>query len=136
LVVALGALALALAAGCGDSDEDQVRDTLRRFERATAAGDYRELCKDLLAKRLVQRLDSVGLPCEIALRKGFGGVRRPGIDVQRVKVKGDTAFAVVTATAVGQRPARETIRLVKEDDSWRVAALARPQPPAPPRELK
>jgi hypothetical protein len=136
LAVVLGAVALALGAGCGESDEEQVRDTLQRFERATAAGDYRGLCKDVLAKRLIERLDSVGLPCEVALRKGFAGVRRPGIRVQRVKVRGDTAFATVTATAVGQRPATETIRLVKEDGGWRVAALAQAQPPAPPRELK
>ena len=137
--VATAALAVILgvaAAGCGRSDEERVRETLTRFQRATAAGDYRALCREVLARSLVARLDAVGLPCEVALRKGFGSVRRPGLRVERVKVRGTTAFAVVTSTAAGQQPYRGTIRLVEEDGTWRVAALARPQPPAPPRELK
>jgi hypothetical protein len=128
-------LLLAGGAACGETDEDQVRATLQRFEQATAEKDYRTLCSDVLARELVQRLNKVGLPCELALQKGLGGVFQPGLNVEKVRVSGDTAFARVIASAIGENPSRETIKLTREDGDWRVAALSRPGPPAPQRDL-
>jgi hypothetical protein len=131
---ALAALALS-AGGCGESDDQRVRDTLQRFGTATATKDYRALCRDLLARRLVARLRAVGLPCEQALSRALGPVDRPSLKVQEVKVSGNTALARITTTARGQRPSRDTIRLVEQDGSWRIAALSGNQPPSPPRDL-
>jgi hypothetical protein len=131
-VLAMLALAAA-AAGCGRSDEEKVRDTLRRFERAAQRGDYQELCDDVLARQLLERLQRIGLPCRLALQRGLGAVRRPRLRVSRVKVRGDVALAQVTTTAVGQRPSRDTVRLVKQGDDWKISALSGAQPPAPPR---
>ena len=136
VVLAAAALAAPLGAGCGKSDDDQVRETLRRFEAATKDRDYKELCDDLLAREVVARLRTIGLPCPRALSRGFGSVLQPSIDIEKVKVKGDTALAEVTTTAVGQRPSHDTIRLVKQDDKWRIASLSGAQPPAPPRDLE
>lgn len=124
--------ALALAA-CGTSDEQQVRDALDRFERAVASKDYQQLCDELLAGELVGQLRSVGLPCEVALRTGLEGVNRPRLEVRRVKVRGDEALAVVRSTAKGQPSSTDTVKLRREDGSWRVASLSGPQPPAPSR---
>jgi hypothetical protein len=130
----VAAVAGLLVAGCGKSDDDKVRDTLGRFEQAAQKGDYKALCDDVLSEQLVQRLRAVGLPCQVALQRGLGSVLQPSISVDQVKVRGDTALARVTTTAVGQRPSHDTIRLVKQGDDWRVASLSGAQPPAPPRD--
>ena len=49
-------------------------------------------------------------------------------------MRGDTALAQITTTAVGQRASHDTIRLVKQGDDWRVSSLSGAQPPAPPRD--
>jgi hypothetical protein len=128
-------LAAAALAGCGTSDEQKVRDTLARFQTATAKKDYGALCKDVLARDLVGRLQAIGLPCELALRKSLGGVSRPALKIEKVRVRGDTALANIVTTAAGQRPSRDTIRLVRQGDDWRISALSGAQPPAPPRDL-
>lgn len=126
-----------LAAGCGGrSDEDQVRDALARFETATKNGDYKTLCDDVLAKQLLASMRAHDLPCRLALQHGLGGVLQPSISVEKIKLRGDTALAQVTSTAVGQRPSHDTMRLVRQDGDWRVAALSGAQPPAPPRNLE
>jgi hypothetical protein len=135
-VVLAAAILATLGAGCGDSDEDKVRDTLSRFETAAKDRDYKELCDDLLARELVARLRTIGLPCPLALSRGLGATLQPSISVEKVKVSGDTALAQITSTAVGQRPSQDTIRLVKQDDEWRIASLSGAQPPAPPRNLE
>jgi hypothetical protein len=128
---AVALAALAVVAGCGQSDQDKVRDTLATFEKATAAHDYKTLCTKVLAKQLVQRLSNVGLPCDIALQRGLAGVTSPQLTVLRVKVRGDVALAVVRSAAAGQPASRDTIRLVREGDGWRVSTLSGAQPPAP-----
>jgi hypothetical protein len=124
----------ALAAGCGKSDDEKVRDTLARFDQATAKKDYKALCDEVLSEKLVQRLRAIGLPCELALQQGLSRRLQTSISVGKVKVRGDVALAQVTSTAVGEHPAHVTIRLVKQGDDWRVASLSGAQPPAPPRE--
>jgi hypothetical protein len=125
---------LALVAGCGGtSNEQQVRDTLERFQSATAKADYRTVCDKLLARQVLQRLQSVGLPCEVALQTGLGSVRQPRLKVGKVKINGSTALAVVTSTAAGQQPATDTVRLLKEDGGWRLTSLSGAQPPTPRR---
>ena len=131
---ALAALATATAA-CGESDEDRVRETLEGFESATARKDYRALCADVLSRDLIVKLRSIGLPCELALRRALGPVQAPELTIGRIRVRGDAALAQVTSTARGQRPSQDTIRLVKEGDDWRVSSLSGAQPPTPPRNV-
>jgi hypothetical protein len=128
------AASLALLAGCGGAgNEQQVRDTLQRFQKATASQDYRALCTKLLARSVIDRLRSVGLPCEVALRTGLGSVRQPKLKVTRVKIRGSTALAEVRSGAAGQSASTDTVRLVKEDGDWRLTALSGAQPPTPHR---
>ena len=121
LLVACGALL-----GCGDqgpSDDEQVRATLARFERATAAGDYAALCEEVLARRLVDAVERTGLPCEEALAKGFEDVEEPRLAVGAVTVQGDTATAEVRSSAQGQRASDDSVELVRESAGWRIASL-------------
>jgi ketosteroid isomerase-like protein len=135
LALLAAAAAASLGAGCGKSDDDKVRDTLARFEQATEKRDYKALCDDVFSEQVVQRLRAVGLPCETALQRStVASTLQPSITVEQVKVRGDTALAQITSTAVGQQPSHDTIRLVKQGDDWRVSSLSGAQPPAPPRD--
>lgn len=119
-------LALCVLVGCGDSgpsDEEQIRSTLTEFGRATGAGDYRALCDRILAPKLVESLEQIGLPCEQALAKGFEDVKEPKLSVGAVTVKDDAATAQVRSSAAGQAPSEDTVTLVKLGDGWRIASL-------------
>ena len=125
--------ALALA-GCGDSgpsDEAQIRSALDEFRQATAAKDYTALCDRVLAPKLIETVEQIGLPCEMALKKGFEDVREPRISVGAVTVEGDTATAEVRSSAEGQKPSEDTVELVRVDDRWRIASLGEGNAQAP-----
>ncbi len=81
LVPALVSAALLLGAcGGGASEQAQVRAVLARFGAAVAHRDYRQLCTQLLAGNLTEKLERIGLPCEQAMSRGLAapGTRRCG----------------------------------------------------------
>jgi hypothetical protein len=123
-LVALAVAATALA-GCGGgpSDEEQVRTTVQAFSDATAGKDYQRLCDDLLAPKLVEKIKQAGLPCEVALQHGLGAVKKPKLTIGQVTVTGDSATADVRTSAAGQQPSRDTLKLSKVGDDWRIASL-------------
>lgn len=130
-VLVLVAVAVALA-GCGDpgpGDEEQIRGTLSEFGRATAAKDYRVLCDRVLAPKLIETVEQIGLPCEMALKKGFEDVREPRLSVGAITVEGDGATAQVRSSAEGQEPSEDTVTLVRAGDGWRIASLGTGQSP-------
>ncbi len=119
-------VALLFAAGCGESGptpEEQVRSTVAEFGRATEAKDYQALCDRLLAPALVEDVESIGLPCEAAMRQGLEEVRDPRLTIGRVEVDGERASADVRTTAAGQEPSRDTLELVLVDDTWKISSL-------------
>ena len=121
-------LAVCALAGCGDSgptDEQQIRTALAEFERATAERDYQALCDRVLAPKLIETVRQIGLPCELALQKGFEDVEDPRLTVGTVKVDEDEATAEVRSSAAGQPPSQDTVELVRVDGKWRVASLGR-----------
>jgi hypothetical protein len=120
-------LAACVLAGCGESgpsEEEQVRSTLAEFQRATEAGDYRALCDRVLAPDLIETVEQIGLPCEVALEKGFEDVEDPRLTVGAIDVNADRATAEVRSSAAGESPSQDTVELVKVGDGWRVASLA------------
>ena len=124
LFVAL--LAGAALVGCGSAgptDEEQVRDTVDAFSKATAAKDYDKLCKQLLAPKLLEQVEQAGLPCEVALSKGLGDVKEPRITIGQITVSGNSATADVRTSAAGQEPSRDTLKLTKVGGRWRIASL-------------
>ena len=133
LATACAAALLALAACGGASDDAQVRETVKRFGDATAKRDYAALCDDVLSRQLVTRIASIGLPCEDALAQGLKEVRRPRLEVRRVRIRDKLALVEVTSGATGQRGSLDVLRLVHDDDGWRIASLSGAQPPAPER---
>jgi hypothetical protein len=120
-------LAVCALAGCGDdgpSDEEQIRSTLGEFQRATAAQDYGALCERILAQKLIDTVEQIGLPCEDALERGFEDVRDPQLSVGTITVNGDAATAQVRSSAAGQAPSEDAVELVRAGDGWRIASLA------------
>jgi hypothetical protein len=131
VVAAAVTLAIALsAAGCGSADEQQVRDTLKSYEQATARQDYGALCNKVLARSLIDRLAQVGLPCDQALRIGLGPVQSPRLQVLKIKITDKLALALVRSSAAGQPTSTDTIRLTKDGGDWRISSLSGAQPPA------
>ena len=120
------ALALLVLAGCGEqgpTPEEQVRSTVTDFGRATAAKDYQALCDRILAPSLVEEVESIGLPCEVALRQGLGDVREPRLTIGRIVVREDEATAEVRTSASGEEPSQDTLRLVNLDGTWKISSL-------------
>jgi hypothetical protein len=130
---ALAVSLMLVSSGCGGgpTDEEQVRDVLAEFGRATAAKDYEALCDRILAPALIEDVKRIGLPCEIALQNALGDVDAPRLTVGRVRISGDKASAEVRSSAKGQEPSSDIVELVKDDDDWRIASLAGASPPAP-----
>jgi hypothetical protein len=106
--------------------EKDVRAALKRYADATRDKDYQKLCDDLLAAQLVDQIRSAGLPCEVALRTGLEDLRNPTLEVLAVQTTGDEAAARARTTAVGQPTSVDTIRLVRQDDKWRIRSLQQP----------
>jgi ketosteroid isomerase-like protein len=122
----LAAIALVLVAGCGtpgQTAQEEVRDTVTEFGRATAAKDYQALCDRILAPALVEDVKSIGLPCEVALRQGLGDVQDPRLTIGRIEIEGDRASAEIRTSAGGQEPSRDTLELVELDGRWRISSL-------------
>ncbi len=129
------ALATLALAACGSEKkpvpEEQVRATLGQLAKATSGKDYKALCTRILAPDLVQQVESIGLPCEVALRRGLKDVREPRLEVGRVRVVKDRASAEVRTSAAGQEPSQDVVELVRTKDGWRVSSLAGQGPPSP-----
>jgi Putative lumazine-binding len=111
-------------AGCGaPSDEERVRATLDTFAEATAQRDWRRICDEVLARRLLDRLKAAGIGCEVALSTGLQGVRDPRLEIGAVTVRGDAASARVRTLAANQNESTDTVELVRQGEEWRIAAL-------------
>jgi hypothetical protein len=123
--IVAGLCAYALT-GCGADARQQVEAKVQQFAHATAAGDYKALCTDVLAPSLIKHLTNAGLSCEQAMRVFVSSVSNPRISISKVTVHGSTASAVVLATATGQPASLESIRLVDTGNGWRLASLASP----------
>ena len=117
---------IVLLAGCGGgpSDTEQVHATVEAFGRATAAKDYQRLCDNLLAPKLIEQVESIGLPCEVALKQGLGDVKAPSLTIGAIKIEGDDATAQVNSTAQGQTPSKDTLKLQRVNGKWKIASLA------------
>jgi hypothetical protein len=120
------ALACVPLAGCGDSepsDEEQVRQTVTTFARSVEVKDYETLCDRVLAPKLIEEVEQIGLPCEVALERGLGDVKDPRLTVGEIAVDGERARTEVRTSAAGQPPSRDTLRLERVGDSWRITSL-------------
>jgi ketosteroid isomerase-like protein len=122
-----------VAAGCGgESDQELVRQAVADYGDASAEKDYQRICDELVAKDLLRSVESVGLPCELAFKRGLQDVQEPKVEVGDVTINKSKALVEVRSTAKGQPPSQDTLELTLEGGDWRISSLAKaqPQPPA------
>jgi hypothetical protein len=114
-----------VVSGCGGTpDPEKVRAVVETFGRASAAKDYQRICETLLAPKLVEEVERVGLPCEQALQRGLGQVRSPQLTIGRIDVDDDKATVQVRTAAAGELPSEDELELVRFGDGWRIASLS------------
>ena len=96
--------------------------TLRRYAAAVRAGDARTICRDLLAREVLERVEAAGGSCTrnlVAPRIEEGGPDY-GIAIRSIKVSGDRAVAEITSSETdGARESRQP--LVRERGDWRLS---------------
>jgi hypothetical protein len=110
----------------GPSADQQVRTVVAKFGIATQKQDYQEICDHLLSATLIDKLETVGLPCEGALQRGLSGVKAPTLQITKVAITGDTAVVSVHTTAEGQEASDDALQLAKEGGAWKIASLDTP----------
>jgi hypothetical protein len=130
LVAVVGSGIAACGADRPPPDSQLVREAVDRFARASARKDYQQICDELVSQRLVESVEQVGLPCEVALRNGLRDVRKPRLTIRSIEVTKGRARVAVRSSAVNQKPSNDTLQLVKEDGDWKIAALAQAEPRA------
>ena len=96
--------------------------TLRRYAAAVRAGDARTICRDLLSREVLARVEASGGDCArnlVAPRIEEGGPEY-GIAIRSISVGGRRAVAEITASERdGTRDSRQP--LVREDGKWRLS---------------
>ena len=128
---ALGLAVLTLAACGKEKPTAAVHKAVERFGKAVASHDYQELCDNLLAGNLIAALEEQGVPCELALKTGFGDAKDPKISIKTVAVNGNKALVSVHSTASNQPASDDTLGLTEEHGKWKISSLAQPQPQPP-----
>jgi hypothetical protein len=126
-------LVCVLIAGCGGGEAPkpepvsgpakQVASVIQRLQKATAAHDFATICDDLLSAATRSRAG--GRDCASVLGERAGDIRRPRIRIRAIDVQDRRAAVRVQTTAVGQAPATDVIRLVREDGGFRISSLGR-----------
>ena len=129
--LAVGVAILTLAACGKEKPTEAVHKTVDRFGKAVADKDYQELCDNLLAANLISALEARGVPCELALKTGFGDAKDPKISIKTVAVNGNKALVSVHSTASNQPASDDTLGLTEEHGKWKISSLAQPQPQPP-----
>ena len=131
-LLALAAIAAVGVAGCAaqttsnDSsgkfrgEQRLVANTIEDFESAASKGDQDQICRDLLAKRLVATYAQHGGTCEHAVDGALKDTDSFGLTVESVRVDGTQATARVKADR-GKKDVFRTINLVKEGPGWRIS---------------
>jgi hypothetical protein len=128
-------LAAVLLAGCTASsssnkddtstfkgDQRLVANTVEDFESAASKGDQDKICRDLLAKTLVQTYAQRGGTCEKAVDAALKDTDSFDLTVEKVTINGSDATANVKADR-GKKDLNQAITLVKQGAGWRITAF-------------
>jgi hypothetical protein len=134
-VLAATTLALAsVAAGCGGAtDDDSAGDFSGRqalvastVEDLSAAASDRdgedEICGQLLAATLVDRLSAGGAGCRTTVGEALENTDSSDLTVRSVRIDGTRATARVAADT-GDEERVLTVGLVRERDRWKISQL-------------
>jgi hypothetical protein len=130
LVAILGVL---LLAGCGgqqqstssldkfSGDELAVAQKVEDLQEAGSRRDPEEICTGILAKSLVQQLESAGANCTDEMKKAIEDADDYELDVRKVTIDGSTATVEVKR---GDDGPTGTMEFAKEGGQWRATSLS------------
>ena len=127
-------VAAVLLAGCTSSstsnnddtgkfsgDQRLVANTVEDFESAASKGDQDKICRDLLAKALVQQYAQRGGTCEKAVDGALKDTDSFDLTVESVSINGQEATARVKADRGKEPDQQRTLTLVKQGTGWRIS---------------
>jgi hypothetical protein len=119
-------------AGCGQpassaSDfkgaKKDVADTIEELQTAAQGRKPEDICSDVLARSLVDKLKTSGHDCVDEMEKVTGDADDFELDVKTVNITGNTATADIEARKGGKDDATTTFALEREDGKWRLTNL-------------
>jgi hypothetical protein len=99
----------------------EIAEVVQRLERATTEHDWATICSDLFTAAARERAG--GADCARLLGEAGADVRRPGIEIRGIRVRGRSASVEVRTRAEGQRAVPDVLELRSEAGEWRVEAL-------------
>jgi hypothetical protein len=99
-----------------------VASTIEDLESAASKGDEGEICGQLLAARLADRLSARGKDCGTVVQDALDDTDTSNLTVESVRITGDRAVARVKAET-GDHDRIETVGLVRERNRWKIARL-------------
>jgi hypothetical protein len=121
---------LTCLAACGGTDRPrfppdlEARAVAERYGYAVGDGEWTRVCDELLAPRLRDAVESLGVPCPQAIQRALADVRDPQLTVVGSSVRGGTARVRVQTAATGQRPSTDVLTIVRQrDGTWRITSL-------------
>ena len=121
-------LAVAIA-GCGQAQtsaedfkgaEKDVADTIEQLQTSAQNRKPEDICSEVLARGLVEKLKSSGNDCVDEMEKIIGDADDFELDVTKVTITGTTASAAVKARRGNRDNAVTTFALEREDKKWRL----------------
>jgi hypothetical protein len=126
----LFALLLAAAiAGCAQTPSSAsdfkgakggVADTIEQLQTAAQSRKPADICSEVLARALVDKLKTSGNACVDEVEKIVNDADDFELDVTAVTITGTTATATVKARKGGRDNAVTTFALAREDGQWRL----------------
>ncbi|MEA2396889.1 MAG: hypothetical protein QOK25_445, partial [Thermoleophilaceae bacterium] len=94
--------------------------TVDAFQKALAERDFAAICDGLFSAEA--RVAAGGDNCQSVLAQAAAQLRAPRVEITSVTVGRGRAVVGVVASAAGQRPAPDVIRLVREGGRFRIAS--------------
>ena len=101
-------------------DQRLVANTVEDFQSAASKGDQDKICRDLLAKTLVQTYAQRAGTCEKAVDATLKDTDSFDLTVEKVTINGTEAIANVKADR-GKHDLNQVINLVKQGAGWRIS---------------
>ena len=131
ILAATAALAVAGCTSQGSSndssgkfsgDQRLVANTIEDFESAASKGDQDRICRDFLAKALVDQYAQRGGTCEKVVDATLKDTDSFKLTVEKVTIAGQQATASVKADR-GKNDVMQSLTLVKQGAGWRISAF-------------
>jgi hypothetical protein len=130
-LLALPLVLAALAAGCTaqssssadfDGEQQDVAEVIDKISSAGQTGSGQEICDDVLAKGLADRMAAGGASCAQELDDALKDADDFDLSVESVAIDGDTATAEVKGRD-GDEDRVVTFELERTGQDWRVSSL-------------